>query len=112
MSSGTPAVFTTAPSGARLPNSTARPPVRLKGRFTVRMTSRSGLPASLSRSDSLPVTVGVLVSSRPLILFTSLRIAGIPPERWTSSMCTSGREGLTLHTQGVLAEILFSRARL
>ena len=86
ISSTTAERFTTLPSGARFPLSTARPPVLLYGFSTVLMTSVFLLTASLMFSPSvLPVTVMQSVCKRPMSA-SSFMTAWTPPASFRSSI--------------------------
>ena len=78
--------LTTQPSGARLPLSTAMPPVGEKGFSRGRMTSgfRFSTPARFS-ATLLPVQVRHVVSSSPARV-SSAMTAYTPPARSRSSM--------------------------
>ena len=95
------------PFFARLPNKTANPPLWEYGLSSFLITSLSDILASAIFSPSvLPVTVILLVSNNSSPFDNSFKIAEIPPALATSSMCTSGLAGLTLHIFGVLFYIL------
>ena len=87
----TPAVLTTAPSGARLPKRTARPPASPSTGSRSGGSRRRPAPAPSPRCRrASPVTVGRSRWRRPRRESRS-RIARTPPAAWTSSMCHGPR---------------------
>lgn len=102
--------LTTQPSGARLPLSTAMPPVLLYGSDTGRMTSVSLIsqPAIFSPTV-LPVQVGRPVSTRPSFE-SSCMTAYTPPASFNCSMKWSPA-GAKWQRFGVFAEISFAELK-
>src|SRR5579885_2779588 len=72
-----PAIFTTQPSGARLPRRMTRPPVGLSGSACGRTTTCPGVSAARAASSAKvrPVTVSALPSTRPA---ATSRLASTP----------------------------------
>ena len=75
----------TAPRGARLPRSTAMPPVGLIGFFALRITVWPGTISALSITcfSVRPLTVIAVSSSEPRISFIRREL---PPAQWKCSM--------------------------
>ncbi|CAM5688677.1 hypothetical protein SVIOM74S_00522 [Streptomyces violarus] len=100
----------TAPSGQRLPRSTATPPSAATGLSRVRMTSSlcTCAPASCSRSVSCE-TVGRSRWSRSVI---RERNPGRPPAKWKSSIRYVCPPGRTLASTGTVRAMRSKSSRV
>ena len=110
ISSATAPSLTTAPAGARLPKSTARPPVACHGSSTGRMTESSRTRAFATASPTVPpATLSADPSMRPAAM-RRFMTAWIPPAWYRSSMwCVPA--GAILQMCGTLAATSLMRRR-